>query len=129
LGVLSAVCAITAGLIIAFIIGPAGVGRHAAADDIRVSIRPDPSCLNLRARVRYYNTSKEDPATPFIPTAIYPSLCVGLAACKRRYGNPHSRTHRYGWDAEESVEIGRKVQNMAAANWWSRNSIFKWLLI
>ncbi len=24
------------------------------------------------------------------------------------YGNPHSRTHEYGWDTENAVEIGRK---------------------
>lgn len=24
------------------------------------------------------------------------------------YGNPHSRTHKYGWDAEDTVETARK---------------------
>lgn len=24
------------------------------------------------------------------------------------YGNPHSRTHQYGWESEEAVEKGRK---------------------
>lgn len=26
-----------------------------------------------------------------------------------QYGNPHSRTHAYGWEAEAAVETGRKV--------------------
>lgn len=26
-----------------------------------------------------------------------------------QYGNPHSRTHAYGWEAEEAVEDARKV--------------------
>jgi len=26
-----------------------------------------------------------------------------------QYGNPHSRTHAYGWEAERAVEDARKV--------------------
>lgn len=26
-----------------------------------------------------------------------------------QYGNPHSRTHAYGWESEEAVEKARKV--------------------
>ena len=25
-----------------------------------------------------------------------------------QYGNPHSRTHLYGWQSEEAVELARK---------------------
>jgi cysteine desulfurase len=26
-----------------------------------------------------------------------------------QYGNPHSRTHQYGWESESAVEEARKV--------------------
>ena len=28
-----------------------------------------------------------------------------------RYGNPHSRTHSYGWETEEAVESAREVSH------------------
>ena len=30
-----------------------------------------------------------------------------------QFGNPHSRTHFYGWEAEEAVEEARKVTPQA----------------
>ena len=27
------------------------------------------------------------------------------------YGNPHSRTHVYGWESEKAVELARKVND------------------
>jgi hypothetical protein len=26
------------------------------------------------------------------------------------FGNPHSRTHQFGWESEEAVEVARKVR-------------------
>lgn len=27
-----------------------------------------------------------------------------------QYGNPHSRTHAYGWEAEKAVDLARQVR-------------------
>lgn len=27
-----------------------------------------------------------------------------------QYGNPHSRTHAYGWEAEKAVDLAREVR-------------------
>jgi cysteine desulfurase len=33
------------------------------------------------------------------------------------YGNPHSRTHQYGWTAEDAVETGRaQIASLIGAN-------------
>lgn len=28
-----------------------------------------------------------------------------------QYGNPHSRTHTYGWESERAMEVARQVRN------------------
>jgi len=32
-----------------------------------------------------------------------------LPLLTHKYGNPHSRTHSYGWEAESQIEDARKV--------------------
>ena len=44
------------------------------------------------------------PVDPRVLDAMLPYLTD-------QYGNPHSRTHAYGWEAEKAVEDARKVRS------------------
>lgn len=48
------------------------------------------------------STQATTPVDPRVLDAMLPYLTD-------QYGNPHSRTHAYGWEAEEAVENARKV--------------------
>jgi|SRR6266850_6503912 len=47
------------------------------------------------------------PVDPRVLDAMLPYLTD-------QYGNPHSRTHAYGWEAEKGVEDARKVRLLHA---------------
>ena len=43
--------------------------------------------------------------TPLDPRVLDAMLPYSIS----QYGNPHSRTHFYGWEAEDAVENAREV--------------------
>ncbi len=54
--------------------------------------------IKLPIYLDYQSTS---PVDPRVADAVYKSM-------QEDFGNPHSRTHSFGWNAEEKVEIARK---------------------
>lgn len=52
-------------------------------------------------RASYLDMQATTPLDPRVTDAMMPWLTEG-------FGNPHSRTHAYGWDAENAVEDARK---------------------
>lgn len=76
---------------------------------------PEDSPFSIRGKFRdgraaYLDMSATTPLDPRVLDAMAPFM-IGS------YGNPHSRTHAFGWEAEHSVEIAREqVANLIGAN-------------
>lgn len=74
-----------------------------------------PSSFNIRnqflqGRAAYLDMAATTPLDPRVLDAMAPFM-VGS------YGNPHSRTHQYGWESEKAVEKAREqVANLIGAS-------------
>lgn len=57
--------------------------------------------VTLRGRPLYLDMQATTPLDPRVLDAMIPYMT-------EQYGNPHSRTHMYGWETEEAIERARK---------------------
>jgi len=60
--------------------------------------------VTFRGRSIYMDMQATTPVDPRVLDAMLPYYTS-------LYGNPHSRTHMFGWECEEAVEKARKVRN------------------
>jgi cysteine desulfurase len=60
------------------------------------------ACSRAILGLMFINLQATTPVDPRVLDAMLPYLTD-------QYGNPHSRTHAYGWEAEQAVEDARKV--------------------
>jgi len=66
--------------------------------------------VSLTGRPLYLDMQSTTPVDPRVLDAMLPFFVD-------HYGNPHSRTHLYGWEAENAIEIARKeVADSIGAN-------------
>ncbi len=54
-------------------------------------------------RVVFFDLQSTTPLDPRVLDAMLPYMTV-------RFGNPHSNSHEYGWEAEKAVEKAREVR-------------------
>lgn len=54
----------------------------------------------------YLDMQATSPTDPRVLDAMLPYMT-------ELYGNPHSRTHKYGWETEQAVEKAREVSFVA----------------
>ena len=57
--------------------------------------------IRLTGTPMYLDMQATTPIDPRVLDAMIPHMVD-------KYGNPHSRTHALGWEAEDSIEIARK---------------------
>jgi len=70
----------------------------------------------LRGKPLYLDAQATTPLDPRVLDAMMPYMTYS-------YGNPHSRTHMYGWESEEAVETARQhISDLIGAN--SKEIIF-----
>ena len=87
--------------------GTRGFAAEAAsAEDETVEMKG----IVLRGRPLYLDMQATTPVDPRVLDAMMPHFV-------EQYGNPHSRTHMYGWEAEDAVEQARQdVASIIGAN-------------
>ena len=68
----------------------------------------------LKARPMYLDFQATTPMDPRVLDAMLPFMA-------EQYGNPHSRTHFFGWESEQAVEKARLV--------WDCPSVFCWFFV
>lgn len=63
------------------------------------------AAVKQAGRPIYLDMQATSPMDPRVLDAMVPYMT-------ELYGNPHSRTHKYGWETEEAVEKAREVKDL-----------------
>jgi cysteine desulfurase len=69
---------------------------------ININIEKSENKFLKKSNVLFFDFQSTTPIDPRVLDAMLPYMTY-------LYGNPHSKSHEYGWSAEDAVEISRKV--------------------
>lgn len=75
--------------------------RYNILDSLGFESKP----VNEYNRPIYLDMQATSPTDPRVLDAMIPYMT-------ELYGNPHSRTHKYGWETEQAVERAREVRSL-----------------
>ncbi|XP_035223708.1 cysteine desulfurase, mitochondrial-like [Stegodyphus dumicola] len=70
-----------------------------------IKIKPPQAPHPVKLKPLYLDVQATTPIDPRVLDAMLPYFVES-------YGNPHSRTHSYGWESEAAVEKARKVSGL-----------------
>ncbi|KAI9919653.1 hypothetical protein PsorP6_017574 [Peronosclerospora sorghi] len=83
---------------------PASVRANVGSDTIfspGFAVRGDPAAVQGATAPAYLDVQATSPMDPRVLDAMLPYMTYA-------YGNPHSTTHAFGWDADQAVERARR---------------------
>lgn len=67
-----------------------------------ININIEKKSITENSHVIFFDFQSTTPIDPRVLDAMLPYMT-------NEYGNPHSKSHQYGWNAEKAVEKSRKV--------------------
>lgn len=89
------------------------------ADGEEISIKM--KGISLSGRPMYLDMQSTTPLDPRVLDAMLPYFTD-------MYGNPHSRTHMYGWESEDAIETARKQVTTLFATFCALDNLFSSIL-
>jgi hypothetical protein len=71
-------------------------------NNVEISLEKIDYGITDKSNVLFFDFQSTTPIDPRVLDTMLPYMTY-------QYGNPHSKSHEYGWNAEKAVETARKV--------------------
>lgn len=81
-------------------------------NNVEISLEKSDYGISDKSNVLFFDFQSTTPIDPRVLDSMLPYMTY-------QYGNPHSKSHEYGWNAEKAVETARKVK-LKLKNYYKR---------